>query len=71
MPVALSDLTAMRDALVRARAQGMRKYEIEGLSVEYRSDSEMAAALADLDRRIATAGASRPRTLAFNTSKGL
>lgn len=71
MAVDTTELEALRDALVKARARGVRKTEVGDTSIEYRSDAEMAAAIADLDRRIATAGTSRPRTLAFNTLKGL
>jgi hypothetical protein len=70
MPVDVAELEALRDALVKARAKGVRKTEIGDSSVEYRSDSEMAAAIADLDRRIAGAGPSRPRSIAFTSSKG-
>ncbi|MBV6634750.1 MAG: hypothetical protein KI788_02445 [Mameliella sp.] len=71
MAVDVTELETLRDKLVMARARGVRKTELGDQSVEYRSDSEMAAAIADLDRRIAAAGSSRPGTISFSTSKGL
>jgi predicted RecA/RadA family phage recombinase len=50
----LADLTTARDALVKARAEGVRRYRDQnGEEVEYKSDAEMASALAALERRIA------------------
>lgn len=66
----LEELIAQRDRLLSARAQPHRSYEVEGLSVTFRSDTEIAAAIADLDRRIAAAQ-QRRATVSFNTSKGL
>ncbi|WP_238367623.1 phage head-tail joining protein [Mesobacterium pallidum] len=71
MAVPSEELQTLRDALVKARARGIRKTEIEGMSVEYRSDAEMAAAIADLDRRLAASQAARPATIAFSASKGI
>jgi hypothetical protein len=45
----LEDLTAQRDALLAARFRGLRTVEIEGKRVTYATDSEMAAAIIDLD----------------------
>ena len=42
-------LLAWREALLRARYAGTRTVECDGRKVEYRSDSEMASALADLE----------------------
>ncbi|MDD9745522.1 phage head-tail joining protein [Marinovum algicola] len=71
MALDTSELETLRDALVRARAQGLRSVAYDGHRTEYVSDAEMASAIADLDRRIAAAGAPRPRTIAFKSSKGL
>lgn len=71
MPVEVAELERLRDALVRARATGVRAVEYDGRKTEYRSDAEMAAAIADLDRRVAGgAGGRRPGVVAFSTSKG-
>lgn len=66
----LPDLEAMREALLKARYAGVRTVEVEGRHVTYASDAEMAAALADLDRRIATASAPRINQVRISSSKG-
>ncbi|EAR49945.1 hypothetical protein OG2516_17448 [Oceanicola granulosus HTCC2516] len=72
MALTVPELTAARDALLRARADGVRRYRDQnGEEVEYRSDSEMARALAALDSEIARAASARPTTLRFITTKGL
>jgi len=72
MAVPVAELDALRDALIRARASNTREVELgDGRRVKYSSDAEMAAALADLDRRIAAAAQSRPGSIRFRTSKGL
>jgi hypothetical protein len=48
------ELEAMREALLKARFAGVRTVEYDGRRVTYATDAEMAAALADLDGRIAT-----------------
>jgi hypothetical protein len=53
----LAQLTAWRDALMEARYKGVRTVEYDGKRVTYATDAEMAAALADLERRIAAATA--------------
>ena len=70
MAIGTAELETLRDALIRARAQGVRSMLYEGKRVEYGSDAEMAAAIADLDRRIAAAGATAVKTVAFSTRKG-
>lgn len=67
--VELAQLTAWREALLAARYAGVRTAEYDGKHIEYRSDAEMAAALADLDRRIAAS--SRVSVVRINSSKGL
>ena len=52
----LEELTAQRDALLAARFRGVRTVEIDGRRVTYATDAEMAAAITDLERRIALAG---------------
>lgn len=74
MAAALSDLQAWRDSLFQARLRGvLRVRDANGESIEYRSDVEMARAIAAADRAIAeTLGGRRPiLTVTFNTSKGL
>ena len=71
MAVNLTDLEAMRDALLRARAAGVRKAAVDGKEISYQDDESMAAALADLERRIAAITGSRPATIRFSATKGL
>jgi hypothetical protein len=68
----LEELTTRRDALLAARYRGVRTVEIEGRRISYATDTEMAAAIADLERRIeqAEAGARR-RIVRTTASKGL
>ena len=68
----LEELTTQRDALLAARYRGLRTVEIEGRRVTYASDTEMAAAITDLERRIAAAqGGGRRRRILTSASKGL
>lgn len=70
--LSLSDLLTLRDALIRARLNGVREVRDQsGETVTYKSDREMAAALADVEARIAAmqSGAA-PNVIRFQTSKG-
>ena len=68
----LDELTAQRDALLAARFRGVRTVEIEGRRVTYATDAEMASALTDLERRIATATeGGRRRRILTSAVKGL
>ena len=72
MALTLAELTAARDALLRARAAGVRRVrDKSGEEVEYRSDAEMARALAALDSEISAASTAWPSTIYFHTSKGV
>lgn len=65
----LAELTTMRAALFAARMNGAREFRDQnGETVVFKSDAEMARALAALDAEIS--GAAAPRTLTFTTSKG-
>jgi hypothetical protein len=66
----VGDLEAMRDALLAARFAGVRTVEYEGRRITYATDAEMAAALADLDRRIGAASAPRVSQVRISSSKG-
>jgi hypothetical protein len=66
------ELTAQRDALLAARNRGVRTVEIDGRRVTYATDAEMAAAIADQERRIILAGSDgRRRRILTSASKGL
>lgn len=69
----LADLQKRRETLFEARTNGLRSFRDQnGEEVAYSSDREMAAALAVLDREIASLSGSRPpSTIIFRTSKGL
>lgn len=68
----LEDMIARRDALLAARWRGVRTVEVEGRRITYASDAEMAAALGDLERRIAEEqNGARRRVVRTTASKGL
>lgn len=71
MAVGTDELEALRDELIRTRARGARVVHYDGRRVEYGSDAELAAAISDLDRRIANATANQPRSLRITSSKGI
>jgi hypothetical protein len=68
----MNALVRARDELKAARYSGVRRVRDQnGEEIEYRSDAEMARALATIEAEIA-ALASKPRTsFTFKTSKGL
>lgn len=69
---ALVDLIAMRDALETARYSGQRRVRLGSVETEFKTDGEMKAALADLNRKIAAAsGPAGSPFVTFSTSKGL
>jgi hypothetical protein len=66
------DLVTQREALLTARYRGVRTVEYDGKRITYATDAEMAAALADLERRIILAKrAGRRRRVLTAASKGL
>jgi len=68
----LEELTAQRDALLKARFRGVRTVEYDGRRVTYASDAELAAAITDVERRIASADdGGRRRRILTSASKGL
>ena len=68
----LDEMNARREALLAARYRGVRVVEIEGRRITYATDAEMAAALSDLERRIAVLAGGRPRRRIMTSgSKGL
>ncbi|WKW52023.1 phage head-tail joining protein [Rhodomicrobium lacus] len=67
----LAELIAWRDALFESRMKGVRRVkDSDGVEIEYRSDSEMKAAIAAADAEIAAAQRRQPSTIHFRTSKG-
>lgn len=71
MAIDATELETLRDALIRARAKGVREVQHNGERVRYGSDAEMASAIADLDARIRSTARPRPSTVRFSSSKGL
>ena len=71
--MALADLQQRRDALFKALTDGIRSFRDQnGEEIAFSSGSEMRAALAALDREIASASGSRPPSIIrFCTSKGI
>ena len=68
----IEEMTSQRDLLLATRARGLRTVEIDGRRVTYATDAEMAAAITDLERRIALAGSNgRRRRILTSASKGL
>ncbi len=68
----LDEMTAQRDVLLAARLRGVRTVEIDGRRVVYATDTEMAAAITDVERRMALAGSDgRRRRILTTASKGL
>ena len=49
----LDDLKARHTALLAARYSGTRSVSYDGKSINYGTDAELAAAIADIERRIA------------------
>lgn len=60
MAIDVAELETMRDALIRARSSGVRVVMVEGKRLEYGTDAEMAAAIANLEARIARATGKGP-----------
>ncbi len=68
----LEEMTAQRDALLAARYRGVRTVEYDGKRITYATDAEMAAALADLEKRMAQAETGTPRRrILTSATKGL
>lgn len=71
-----TELTERLEALRKARASGVRRVEFEVSNgvrrlVEYKSDSDLAAAIADIERQIAQLSGTRKSVVYINSSKGL
>jgi hypothetical protein len=65
-------LAEWRDRLQEARYSGTRAaQDANGERIEYKSDSEMARAIAAIDSEIANLQQRRLTTIRFQTSKGL
>lgn len=71
----LAELQAQLEGLLKARATGVARVEFTSGETrrvtEYKSDADMAAAIADLERRIAALSCPAVRTVHFTYSKGV
>lgn len=67
----LSEMQAQLQRLQEVRAKGVGSYSIKDRSMTYRSDEELASAIADLERRISAASGTQVRHVHFNSSKGI
>ena len=59
----LDDLKARHTALLAARYSGTRSVSYDGKSINYGSDAELAAAISDIERRIAALERTNRRVL--------
>lgn len=64
-------LEALRDARARGISRITVQTPLGRRETEYRTDAEMAAAIADIERQLAVAQGQRVGTVYFQTSKGL
>lgn len=64
-------LEAQLERLRNARAIGVRSVEFHGRKTEFMGDAELAAAIADIERRIAAAsGRKTPRIVNVRSNSG-
>lgn len=67
----VAELTKMRADLFAARMSGTREFQdSNGERVQFKSDNEMAKAMAAIDAELALVNGPSPRVLHFTTSKG-
>lgn len=66
----LEELIARRDKLEKTRAKGVKTVRFGRDEVTYKSDSEMAVALADLNRQIAASQGRTVRRVRIISNKG-
>ena len=67
----LDDLNSHHSALLVARYSGTRSVSYDGKTVTYGTDAELAAAISDIERRIAKAERGAGRILRPYTVKDL
>lgn len=68
--MSITEMQQQLEKLLKVRARGTRKVRFGEDEVEYRSNSELAAAIADLERRIAMAASPSRRLVYPKVSKG-
>lgn len=68
----LAELHTLRDALIRARLNGLRELvDQNGERIAFKSDTEMRNALDAVSREIQSRQNRSPHTIHFRTSKGV
>jgi hypothetical protein len=67
----LNDLKSRHSALLAARYSGTRSVNYDGKSVTYGTDAELAAAIGDIERRIAKLERGAGRILRTHAVKDL
>jgi hypothetical protein len=70
-PMTLDELTIRHGAVLAARYSGTRSVSHDGKTVTYGTDAELAAAIADIERRIAALQKTRRRVLRPHAVKDL
>ena len=63
----LTELLAMRDALIRAKGSGVRRVQLPDRATEFVTDDEFRQKLADLDAQIARASGTPPPSFTLAT----
>ena len=63
----LTELLALRDALERAKASGVRRVQMPDRAIEYTSTDDMRKALADINAQIASASGTTPPSFTLAT----
>lgn len=67
-----AELQAQLDSLRAIRARAVRSVDVGDYRTTFGTDAELAAAIADLERRIAAVSSAGPiQMVRFSTSKGL
>lgn len=67
----LDDLKSRHNALLAARYSGTRSVSYDGKTVNYGTDAELAAAISDIERRVAKLERGAGRILRPNAVKDL
>jgi hypothetical protein len=72
MALTLLQLEKLRDELEQTRLSGVREIKDQnGETISYKSDSEIAAALNFVTRKISELRQGQPKTIVFSTHKGI
>lgn len=70
-PATVEQMQAQLKRLRDVRAKGLDGYTIQGRSLNFKSDAQLASAIADLERRLAAASGTPVRLVYFNSTKGI